>query len=241
MTIPDQREAVFARIREALRRPAPHRHAGHGAADAGNPAVDAPLPASDAFRAWLPAVGASLEDQIALFAQNAAQLKADFREIASLDEAARQLAALARENSWKRIASHRHPLASKLAEGLAEKLELPCLLTHSGYATADLEKCDAGITGCDALVAQTGSVLVTPASAGGRALSVLPPHHIVIARRSQVVPDLAAALQLVRKLYAPNWPSFLSFITGPSRTGDIERILVLGAHGPKKLTLFLLP
>ena len=241
MTVPDQREAVFARIREALRRPAPHRHASHGAADAGNPAVDAPLPASDAFRAWLPLVGASLEDQIALFAQNAAQLKADFRGIASLDEAARQLADLAREHNWKRIASHRHPLASKLAEGLAEKLPLPCLLTHSGYAIADLEQCDAAITGCDALVAQTGSVLVTPLSAGGRALSVLPPHHIVIARRSQIVPDLASALQLARKLYAPNWPSFLSFITGPSRTGDIERILVLGAHGPKKLTIFLLP
>ena len=56
-----------------------------------------------------------------------------------------------------------------------------------------------------------------------------------------MVPDLASALQLARELYAPNWPSFLSFITGPSRTGDIERILVLGAHGPKRLTIFLLP
>jgi L-lactate dehydrogenase complex protein LldG len=238
VALPDQREAVFARIREALRQPAPHRHDGHVDYDAADrPAVDAPLPATDAFRAWLPAVGASLDDQIALFAQNAAQLKADFRPVASRQEAVRQLAALAIENNWKRIATHRHPHAS----GLAEKLGLPCLQTDSGYATADLEQCDAGITGCDALVAQTGSVLVTNPSAGGRALSVLPPHHIVIAQRSQVVPDLAAALQLVRRLYAPNWPSFLSFITGPSRTGDIERILVLGAHGPKKLTIFLLP
>jgi L-lactate dehydrogenase complex protein LldG len=238
MALPDQREAVFARIREALRRPAPHRHDGHVDYNMSGPStVNEPPPASDAFRAWLPAVGASLDDQIALFAQNAAVLKADFRVIVSQDEAARQLPDLARENNWKRIASHRHPLASSLAE----KLGLPCLLTDPGYATADLEKCDAAITGCDALVAQTGSVLVTPSSAGGRALSVLPPHHIVIAQRGQIVPDLASALQLVRKLYAPNWPSFLSFITGPSRTGDIERILVLGAHGPKKLTIFLLP
>jgi L-lactate dehydrogenase complex protein LldG len=238
MALPDHRESVFARIREALRRPAPRRHGGHVDYDmSAHPAVDAPPPASDAFRAWLPAVGASLDEQITLFAQNAAQLKADFREVNSLDEAARQLAALAGENKWKRIASHRHPLAS----AIAEKLGLNCLLTDAGYAPTDLESCDAAVTGCDALVAQTGSVLVTNPSAGGRALSVLPPHHIVIARRGQVVPDLASALQLVRKLYAPNWPSFLSFITGPSRTGDIERILVLGAHGPKKLTIFLLP
>jgi L-lactate dehydrogenase complex protein LldG len=242
MALPDQREAVFARIREALRQPAPHPHTDHaehdhGAAAVAPPGVDAPLPASDAFRAWLPAVGASLEDQITLFAQNAAQLKADFRTVASAEEAGRQLVELARESNWKRIATHRHPTTS----GLAEKLGLPCLLTDSGYTATDLESCDAGITGCDALVAQTGSVLVSNPSAGGRALSVLPPHHIVIAQRSQMVPDLASALQLVRKIYAPNWPSLLSFITGPSRTGDIERILVLGAHGPKKLTIFLLP
>ena len=129
----------------------------------------------------------------------------------------------------------------RIASGLVGKLNLPCLQTDSGYAAADLESCDAAITGCDALVAQTGSILVTAKSTGGRALSVLPPHHVVIAQRSEVVPDLASALQLARIRYAPDWPSFMSFITGPSRTGDIERILVLGAHGPKKLTIFLLP
>lgn len=242
MAFPDQREEVFARIREALRTPAPHRPAGHGHAEQaddapapGPAAADGPPPDAETFRAWLPAVGPGVEEQIALFAQNAAQLKADFRPVASLDEADRLLAALARDNNWKRVATHRHPPAS----GLAEKLGLPCLFTDSGYATADLESCDAAITGCDALIAQTGSVLVSSRSAGGRALSVLPPHHVVVAERSQVVPDLATALRLARRRYAPGWPSFLSFITGPSRTGDIERILVLGAHGPKQLTVLL--
>ncbi len=80
-------------------------------------------------------------------------------------------------------------------------------------------------------------MLVTSQSAGGRALSVLPPHHVVLARREQLVPDLTAAFALLKAKYAPAYPSLISFITGPSRTGDIERILVLGAHGPKKLTV----
>jgi L-lactate dehydrogenase complex protein LldG len=234
MPLPDQRDTVFARIREALRKPAPHRHVGHVG---DHPAIDAPLPATEAFRTWLPLVGPSLDEQIALFGQNSASLKTDFRQVASPAEAAQQLATLAKENGWKRVATHSHPIASSLAG----KLGLSCLTTNPSYDIADLESCDVGITGCDALVAQTGSVMVTAKSTGGRALSVLPPHHIVIAQRSQVVPDLTSALQLARKTYAPNWPSFISFITGPSRTGDIERILVLGAHGPKKLTIFLLP
>jgi L-lactate dehydrogenase complex protein LldG len=90
------------------------------------------------------------------------------------------------------------------------------------------------------LIAQTGSVLVTGRSAGGRALSVLPPHHVVLARKSQLLADLPDAFALLKQKYAPDYPSFISIITGPSRTGDIERILVLGAHGPKRLTIFII-
>jgi L-lactate dehydrogenase complex protein LldG len=54
------------------------------------------------------------------------------------------------------------------------------------------------------------------------------------------LPDLSAAFALLQEKYAENYPTMISFITGPSRTGDIERILVLGAHGPKRLTIFCL-
>ena len=96
------------------------------------------------------------------------------------------------------------------------------------------------VTGCDCLVAQTGSIFVSTRSASGWALSVLPPVHLVIARREQLVPDLPAAFAFIKAKHGANYPSMISFITGPSRTGDIERILVLGAHGPKKLTIFCL-
>ena len=107
-----------------------------------------------------------------------------------------------------------------------------------GEANGGVRECDLGVTSCDCLVAQTGSVVVSTVSAGGRALSVLPPTHLVIARRDQVVPDLATAMALLRKRYDRHWPRALTVITGPSRTADIEKILVMGAHGPKRLALY---
>ena len=119
------------------------------------------------------------------------------------------------------------------------KLATEKLSTDGGYDRFALERCDAAVTACDALIAQTGSVMLTTQSAGGRALSVLPPHHVVVATQDQLLADLPAAFALLKTRYADDWPSFMTFITGPSRTGDIERILVLGAHGPKKLTILL--
>jgi len=107
-----------------------------------------------------------------------------------------------------------------------------------GETNASVSECELGVTACDCLVARTGSIIVSTLSAGGRALSVLPPAHLVVARHEQVVPDLVAAMALLRKRYDRHWPSALSVITGPSRTADIEKILVMGAHGPKRLALY---
>ena len=225
------REQILARVTEALRVPAPRHHEKQS-----KPAthtVTAP------FREWLPPVGVSQAEQVALFAKQSEVLRTEFRECASPEAAAQHLAGLARENGWKRLAFHAGSLANALAADLPSEVGL--LLIESGYDTNALEACDAGLTECESLVAQTGSVCVTSRSSGGRALSVLPPHHVVIASRGQLVADLAAAYEHLAEKYGANYPSFISFISGPSRTGDIERILVLGAHGPKKLTVLLLP
>jgi len=224
-----ERENILGRIREALQfdAPLPGSH-GHVATE--NAAAESP--ASHA-REWLPSVSANVEEQFSLFAKNAAELKADFQILASRDELKAALAKISAAEKWQRIASHE----GELSNFASQSLGLPTLLTDHGYDVQAMEKCDAAITECDALVAQTGGVVVTSRSTGGRALSVLPPHHVVIARRDQLVADLPAAFALLQRRYAPDYPSMISFITGPSRTGDIERILVLGAHGPKKLTI----
>jgi L-lactate dehydrogenase complex protein LldG len=223
------REIILGRIREALKVAAPHPALHDGGTEK--------LTLSASPQQWLPPVGETLKEQIELFRQNAENLKAEFCLCSDMNEAIRSVQTLATTNGWKKIGRHHGELTEVVARGLG----LNEVETDHGYAVDDLESCDAALTECEALVAQTGSVLVSAISAGGRALSVLPPHHVVLARQSQMVPDLSAALQRMQEKFKDKFPSFLSFISGPSRTGDIERTLVLGAHGPKKLTILLLP
>ena len=231
------REIILGRIRKALKVAAPHPgfHELGGADLPVGPDARQRVPAAP--QKCLPPVGETLETQIELFRSNAEDLKAEFCECRDLNEACQHVKNLALAAGWKKIGRH----SGELTDAVARELGLAEVRTNGGYVIKDLESCDAGLTECESLIAQTGSVLVSAPSAGGRALSILPPHHVVLARRSQMVPDLTAALQRVHEKFKDKWPSFLSFISGPSRTGDIERILVLGAHGPKKLTILLLP
>ena len=226
-----EKEKILTRVCEALNSPAPHP----GDAHAHSPRASALAPPNNS-RQWLPAVGNTFEDRLELFRKNAADLKADFYLVESWEEASGMLVKLRDQEGWQRVGAHK----GDLTDAACAALGLPICRTDRPYDVAALEACDVGITECDALVAQTGSVLVTSRSAGGRALSVLPPHHVVLARREQLLADLLAAFELLKNKYSDNYPSFISFITGPSRTGDIERVLVLGAHGPKKLTIVCL-
>ncbi len=233
------REAMLSSIRRALQVPAPrpgahdtHKHPQHPHGE--KVLAELPVMGGPAWRRWLPPTGETWDEWAELFARNAEGLRAEFHLLENEAALPDALRTLRDENSWQRIATH----AGDLTQAAASALELPTLHTEAGYDRDELEKCDAGLTLCDALIAQTGSVLLTSRSAGGRALSVLPPHHVVLARRDQLVPDLPAAFELLREKHGADVPSLISFVTGPSRTGDIERILVLGAHGPKKLTIF---
>jgi L-lactate dehydrogenase complex protein LldG len=240
----NEREQILGRVREALRLAAPRADA-HDDPPTGVIPIDVTgsAPVLEAERGsrspgrisdWLPLVGGSFEEQAELFGRNAADLKAAFHLCDGVEQVHASLRALAAAEGWRKIASHR----GELTEAACQSLALPELMVDGGYAAAELESCDAGVTECEALIAQTGTVLVTSRSSGGRVLSALPPHHVVLARREQMLADLPAAFALLERKYAPDYPSLISFITGPSRTGDIERILVLGAHGPRTVTIY---
>lgn len=227
----NDRDAVLGRIREALRIPAPLHHPAERSAGG--------EPTTAHFREWLPPVGPTPDERLALFTQLSETLRSELILCDSPSTAAAHVARLAAENSWKTLGLHRGELVSAMEPHFPAELQR--LWVDEGYDKDALEASDAGLTECELLVAQTGSVCVTGPSSGGRVLSVLPPHHLVVARRSQLVTDLTEAYASLAAKYRGHYPSMISFITGPSRTGDIERILVLGAHGPKRLTILLLP
>jgi L-lactate dehydrogenase complex protein LldG len=98
----------------------------------------------------------------------------------------------------------------------------------------------AGITRCEFLIARFGSVMVSSALSAGRRMFVFPESHIVIAYASQVVIEIKEALTAIKEKYSDGFPSQVTIITGPSRTADIEKTLVMGAHGPKELYVFMI-
>lgn len=119
--------------------------------------------------------------------------------------------------------------------------EIQFALTQAGVPfdsdEESIQKMSVGITSCEFVIARLGSIMVS--SKNSRRLNVYPEVHVVIAYVHQLVDDLKDAFDAVQKKYSGKLPSLLSVITGPSRTADIEKTLVMGAHGPKELFVIL--
>ncbi len=162
------------------------------------------------------------------FAEQFSQLQGRFIFCINRQELAFQLGSLVKKQDWQQVFC----VEEKLVEPLAIQLE-------GRLTKADLPNADVSITGCEYLVARTGSIVMSAAQLSGRTTSVYAPVHICIAYTSQLVYDIKDALQGLKEKYADNLPSLITFATGPSRTADIEKTLVVGVHGPKEVYLFL--
>ncbi|GAB3276835.1 lactate utilization protein C [Larkinella harenae] len=101
------------------------------------------------------------------------------------------------------------------------------------------DSAEAVITGCECLIARTGTIVLSTAQDYGRALTVYAPVHIVVASIDQLVDDIGDGIGELHAKYREGLPSAIFFASGPSRTGDIEKTLVKGVHGPTQVYLFL--
>ena len=137
---------------------------------------------------------------------------------------------LADAKKWRKIYCWEKPL-----QDLLNKYGYPFYETDK-----DFDMAEVGLTLCDALIARNGSVMLSNGNSAGRRLSIYPHVHIVVAYTSQLVMDLKDGFKLLKDKYGDDIPTMISNVTGPSRTADIEKTLVLGAHGPKELYVFLL-
>ena len=140
------------------------------------------------------------------------------------------LLSLAEERKWRKIYCWEPAL-----QEILQKYDYPYFETDK-----DFEQAEVGFTLCETLIARNGSILLSNSNMSGRRLSIYPPVHIVFAYTSQIVPDLKDAFKIIKNKYGNQLPSMLTTVTGPSRTADIEKTLVMGAHGPKELFVFLL-
>jgi L-lactate dehydrogenase complex protein LldG len=162
------------------------------------------------------------------FAQRFTGLQGKFVFCVNHKELAAHLNQIAANNKWEKIYCREEGLRKTLAEN-----------QFTNYSHNDLASCDTAITTCEWLVARTGSIVMSAAQESGRTVSVYAPVHICIAYTSQLVYDVKDALLKAREKYSGNLPSLITFATGPSRTADIEKTLVVGIHGPKEVYVFL--
>lgn len=131
------------------------------------------------------------------------------------------------------------PSPSLLRLGLPDRLRAAGIDVVDGQFRERAPTAAAGLTGANFAIAATGTVVLESTAEELRLASTLPERHIVLLDPRKIVADSAAAVPLLRRFHERLPAAYLAYITGPSRTADIERVLTIGVHGPKVLHVLL--
>ena len=170
------------------------------------------------------------DDLEIIFAEQFTAIQGNFIYCESEAEFITNINALVEEKKWNNLFGWETELQQLFQKHNSDKLRIG----------KNLDRADVGVTLCEALIARTGTILLSSKQQSGRSLSIYPPIHICVAFTHQLVYDMKEALQNISQKYEGNTPSMITLATGPSRTADIEKTLVLGAHGPKEVYVFLI-
>lgn len=188
---------------------------------------------------------ASWEGLLARFRVELEKVGGGFRRAANPVEATDQVVALARERevrrvvTWGRVALGGLLRVERLSAAGFQVLEGSPDALDGTDRTALRDRvagAELGVTGVDFAVAETGSLILTSGPGRGRAVSLLPPYHVALFGRAQLVPGLDEVGVAFEALHASGLDgASITFITGPSRTADIELTLTRGVHGPREV------
>lgn len=159
------------------------------------------------------------------FATEFTSLGGKFIYCANEEEMVQQLEILADAKNWKHVHCNEPFFTNYFIEH-----NLPFTKIGSNFT-----EMDASITSCEMAIARLGSLLISSASGSGRVLNVYCPIHVCVVYANQIVWDIQDATNAITNKYGSNLPSMINLTTGPSRTADIEKTLVVGVHGPKEV------
>jgi L-lactate dehydrogenase complex protein LldG len=172
------------------------------------------------------------------FAQEIQLVSGEVIRLSSMREAQLRLVELAEEGKWRRVGGVDRPLVRELSGALASSL------IDWGKADAkatELADLDAALVEADYLLADTGTAMIACGTAHERLMCYLPPVCIVAATADRLVEHMPAAWEKIGPRVAdPAVRGEFVFVTGPSRTADIEKILILGVHGPQRLVVLVI-
>jgi L-lactate dehydrogenase complex protein LldG len=216
------RDTVLQRIRDGLRNAA--------AAGFDNPAPP-PVP-----EVW----PRTTCDPAALADRFSAELKAVFGEpvcCPTMDDARRHFVELTQAAGWAKVGVVDHPACRELAAALpAEQVAW----VTPDWQAGQIAELPAGLVAAECLLADTGTCMIDCPTAAARLMCYLPPQLVVVANREQLAEHLPAAWpRIAPRCAEPGATGEIVFVTGPSRTSDIEKILILGVHGPQRLVVLL--
>lgn len=167
------------------------------------------------------------EELTIMFAQNFSAVQGQF--VYCIDEAdlADKLTELQQKREWKKIFCRERAIINTLQQRNFRGLEF-----------GNFAESPVAITGCENLIARTGSILMSTAQSNGRTTSIYTPLHICVAYTSQIVYDIYEGLNQIQKT-KEKLPSLITLATGPSCTSNIENTLVMGMHGPQEVFCFV--
>ncbi len=219
----NSRDTVLSRIRNAL---------------SDRPQVELPKPPP----IW-PRADPDTESMAQGFAEEIGEVTGEFFRCGSAEEAQKQLESIIKDIGCKTIAAVDRPLARELTSGLAAEAvawaptdtDMP-QGNPPGWDPATMDRIELGLVSADYLLADTGSCVVECLNPQERMMCYLPPNCVVVAKADHFRAHMPAAWkEIAERTAQPDRRGEFVVITGPSRTADIEKILILGVHGPKRL------
>jgi L-lactate dehydrogenase complex protein LldG len=220
----NSRDAILQRIRAELAKPG---------ATGGSPAGADPPPLPEVW----PSTNPTREELIERFTEELTAVDGEIVRCGSMDEARRELARLVEQSEWKTLGSVQRPICRELLSDLTPQ---QVAWVKDGSQPQEMARLSAGLVAAQRLLADTGTCVIECNTAEERLMCYLPPACVVIARVDQLAEHMPAAWEeIARRTADPQRRGEFVLVTGPSRTADIEKILVLGVHGPKRLVVIL--